>query len=84
MIVILQPSEEHYKRALESAGYRVGIGDLAQYRDDDTAIAFVNVENAVVHLKVLERKFSRVRPVLIGDPAAFLDSTDLSLCQPPL
>lgn len=83
MIVLLQPSEEHYRLALERAGYRVVAGDRAEQHQDGTAIALVNTENAVRQLKEWRKQFARVRPVLIGDPASFFDSADLDLAAAP-
>jgi len=83
MIVLLQPREEHYRLALESAGYHVTVGDLTQQHHDGEAIALVNTENAVAQLRVWRQKFARVRPVVIGDPLSLVDSADLSLAAAP-
>jgi hypothetical protein len=78
----LQPDEQHYRLALESAGYSVAVGPT-QSRGKDAAVALVNAEDAVAQLKGWRQQVASVRPVLIGDPMSFFDSADLALAAAP-
>jgi hypothetical protein len=79
----LQPNEERYRLALEAAGYTVATGDPALKYQDSTVVGLVNAENAVVQLSEWRHGFSRVRPVLVGDPTLFIGSEDLALASAP-
>ena len=79
----LQPNEEHYRRALEGAGYSVGVSSPTQHDQGEVVVALVNAENAVAQLREWRRQFMCVRLVLIGDPMSFFDSPDLALAAAP-
>ena len=83
MIVLLQPSEEHYKLALERAGYHVTVGNAVEQHEHRDAVALVNAENAAAQLREWRQTFARVRPIVIGDPARVLDTSELSVAAAP-
>ncbi|MFZ1083686.1 MAG: hypothetical protein WAN35_01830 [Terracidiphilus sp.] len=79
----LLPDEEHYRHALESAGYHVAGEDLDRIHQDGSVVGLVNAENAVAQLNEWRHRFSRIHPVIIGDATAFVDSEDLALASAP-
>ena len=79
----LQPNEAQYKLALENAGYSVAMASPALQYKDSAVVGVVDAENAVAQLDEWRQGFSRVRPVLIGDPTSFIDSEDLALAAAP-
>ncbi len=81
----LQPNEGHYRLAVENAGYRVAAEDSAQQHHGGTVAGLVSAENAAAQLKEWRQQFTRVRPVLIGDPRSLSesDSADLALATAP-
>jgi len=79
----LQSNEGHYRLALENAGYRVVAGDSTQEHHDSPVVGLVSAENAPAQLKEWRQKFTRVRPVLIGDPTSLSDSADLAIATAP-
>jgi hypothetical protein len=79
----LEPNEEHYKIALEGAGYHVVAGTWAQEQQDPAVVGFVKAENAVAQLKQWRQRFTHVRPVLISDSTSLFDPEDLALAAAP-
>ena len=79
----VQPNEDRYRLALESAGYSVVAEDQPQQYQESTVIALCQADSADAQLKVWRQQFARVRPIVTGDPVYSLRTQDLALAAAP-
>lgn len=79
----LQRNNEFYRSALENAGHEVIAESSSRPPVGDSVAALMTTDAAHNQLAQLRKQFARVFPVLIGDTASFVDSSDLTLASAP-
>ena len=79
----LKANEQRYRLALESAGYRVALGESPDQAPTASTVALVSGPDGAGEFKKWRQRSPRVRPVLIGEPTHVVDSPDLALEAAP-